>query len=149
MVLRILSLCGIYFLTMACSVEKVNLSPAFHLSSNTNNISDKTFYSSENRAEFIRYSSDITHFFTLMNGYVFTNKEINQEISNLKFIVSEYIYAVREHNSVGRNKALYNYEKSYKKLQKFRKKASLDEQEMLNRFLVNIKTNITLIESLN
>lgn len=55
---------------------------------------------------------------------------------------------MKEHNTVGKEKALYNYEKSYKKIQKLKNNLNEDEQEILNRFLVNIKTNVTLIESL-
>ena len=73
---------------------------------------------------------------------------MNEEVLALKFTISEYLYAVKEHNMIGKEKSFFNYEKSYKKLQKLKNKLNPEEQDILNRFLVKIKTNISLIESL-
>lgn len=130
---------------VSCSVEKANLSPTSNIVSDISSSKDfsKSF---ENDTHIIKYSSEITNSFSNLPS--FSTKEINSEISNLKFNVSEYIYATREHNTIGKEKAIFNYEKSYKKIQKLKSKLSIEEQEILNRFLVNIKTNISLIESL-
>ena len=141
---------GISFclLLVSCSVEKVSVSPATALLSE---VSYDTFTDAaddiETKIEFINYSSEINNAF--QNSLIsFSKKEVNEEVSALKFTISEYLYAVKEHNMVGKEKSFFNYEKSYKKLQKLKNKLSPEEQDTLNRFLVKIKTNITLIESL-
>ena len=141
---------GISFclLLVSCSVEKVSVSPATTLLSE---VSYDTFADAadgiETKIEFINYSSEINNAF--QNSLIsFSKKEVNEEVSALKFTVSEYLYAVKEHNMVGKEKSFFNYEKSYKKLQKLKNKLNPEEQDTLNRFLVKIKTNITLIESL-
>lgn len=141
---------GISFclLLVSCSVEKVSVSPATALLSE---VSYDTFADAaddiETKIEFINYSSEINN--TFQNSLIsFSKKEVNEEVSALKFTISEYLYAVKEHNMVGKEKSFFNYEKSYKKLQKLKNKLNPEEQDTLNRFLVKIKTNITLIESL-
>ena len=141
---------GISFclLLVSCSVEKVSVSPATALLSE---VSYDTFADAaddiETKIEFINYSSEINN--TFQNSLIsFSKKEVNEEVSALKFTISEYLYAVKEHNTIGKEKSFFNYEKSYKKLQKLKNKLNPEEQDTLNRFLVKIKTNITLIESL-
>lgn len=141
---------GISFclLLVSCSVEKVSVSPATALLSE---VSYDTFTDAadgiETKIEFINYSSEINNAF--QNSLIsFSKKEVNEEVSALKFTISEYLYAVKGHNMVGKEKSFFNYEKSYKKLQKLKNKLNPEEQDILNRFLVKIKTNISLIESL-
>ena len=141
---------GISFclLLVSCSVEKVSVSPATTLLSE---VSYDTFADAadgiETKIEFINYSSEINNAF--QNSLIsFSKKEVNEEVSALKFTISEYLYAVKEHNTIGKEKYFFNYEKSYKKLQKLKNKLNPEEQDILNRFLVKIKTNISLIESL-
>ncbi len=135
-------------LLVSCSVEKVSVSPATALLSE---VSYDTFTDVaddiETKIEFINYSSEINNAF--QNSLIsFSKKEVNEEVSALKFTISEYLYAVKEHNTIGKEKSFFNYEKSYKKLQKLKNKLNPEEQDILNRFLVKIKTNISLIESL-
>ena len=141
---------GISFclLLVSCSVEKVSVSPATALLSE---VSYDTFTDAaddiETKIEFINYSSEINNAF--QNSLIsFSKKEVNEEVLALKFTISEYLYAVKEHNMIGKEKSFFNYEKSYKKLQKLKNKLNPEEQDILNRFLVKIKTNISLIESL-
>ena len=141
---------GISFclLLVSCSVEKVSVSPATTLLSE---VSYDTFADAadgiETKIEFINYSSEINNAF--QNSLIsFSKKEVNEEVSALKFTISEYLYAIKEHNTIGKEKSFFNYEKSYKKLQKLKNKLTPEEQDTLNRFLVKIKTNISLIESL-
>lgn len=96
--------------------------------------------------ELIKYTAELTN--TTSSFPKFSDEDVNKEISRLKFNVSEYVYAVKEFNRTGKEKAFYNYENSYKKIQRLRNRLSPDEQNILNRFMVNIKTNITLVESL-
>lgn len=135
------------FLLISCATERPNFSPTNSL---LNQISANTLESAvretSHNLELIKYTSEITNTFDEGNGI--SEESIQQEINQLKFYVSEYIFAVKEHNIVGREKSLYNYEKSYKKIQKLKNRLSPKEAEELNRFLVKIKTNINLIESL-
>lgn len=145
--LSILGIVSVLFF-VSCSVEKVNLSPTTQTLSNINiNTPEKVFKEIKADTNFVKYSSEITNSFSSVT--YFSTKEVNKEIYELKFFISEYLYAVQEHNTVGKEKTFYNYEKSYKKLQKFKNKLPIEEQEILNRFLVNIKTNISLINSIN
>lgn len=143
---KVFGLVGLCLAVMSCSVEKVNLSPTTPLLT-TQNVSAKSFSKDINdNIDFIKYSSEITNTLSLYDD--FSNKEVNKTFSDLKFNITEYLYAIREHNTVGREKAFYNYEMSYKKIQKQKTRLSDDNQEILNRILVNIKTNLNLIESL-
>lgn len=147
MKLKVLGL-GICFLMMSCSVEKVNLSPTTSALSDTKNISPQRLSKDINHnIDFIKYSSEITNTLSLRND--FSNKEVNKTFADLKFNITEYIYAIREHNTVGKEKAYYNYENSYKKIQKQKSKLTPENQEILNRILVNVKTNLNLISSLH
>lgn len=138
---------GIFLALVSCSVEKINLSPTTSLL-NAKDISAKNLSKDiNNNVDFIKYSSEITNTLALQND--FSNKEVNKTFSDLKFNITEYLYAIREHNTVGREKAFYNYETTYKKIQKQKSKLSPENQEILNRILVNVKTNLNLIESLN
>lgn len=144
MKLKVLCFLGIVLLATSCSVEKMGISPTANLISNEKKaeISAKNF---GNNIELIKYSSEITN---ALEQYSFPQKEVNKEISDLKFYVQEYLYAIREYNTIGREKAFYKYEQAYKKAQKQKHKLREEEQEILNRFLVNIKTNMSLIENL-
>lgn len=147
MKLSILGATSVLFF-VSCSVEKVNLSPTTQTLSNISiSTPENVFKEIKKDANFIKYSSEITNSFSSVT--YFSTKEVNKEIYELKFFISEYIYATQEHNTIGKENAFYNYEKSYKKLQKFKNKLPVEEQEILNRFLVNIKTNISLISSIN
>lgn len=144
--LSILGIVSVLFF-VSCSVEKVNLSPTTQTLSNINiNTPEKVFKEIKADTNFVKYSSEITNSFSSVT--YFSTKEVNKEIYELKFFISEYLYTIQEHNTVGKEKAFYNYEKSYKKLQKFKNRLPIEEQEILNRFLVNIKTNISLINSI-
>lgn len=141
---------GIVFCSIilgSCATDKVNLSP---FSNNLTQVSSKTPKQMVNavgtNVELIKYTAELTN--TTSSFPKFSDEDVNKEISRLKFNVSEYVYAVKEFNRTGKEKAFYNYENSYKKIQRLRNRLSPDEQNILNRFMVNIKTNITLVESL-
>mgnify|MGYP003604446182 CR=1 FL=1 len=126
-------------LILSCSVEKINLSPIAELS----NSSEKDSYS--NRKNLIVYSSEISNLITSFPK--FRNDAVNLEVTNLKYHLKDYIGAMDAYNINGLNNAQRNFEKSYKKLQKLRKYLNDDEDQVLNRYLVRIKTNITFLES--
>lgn len=140
--LKVLGILGMVLMT-SCSVEKAGISPTTNLVAVQDNASKNTNFGKN--IEWARYASEITNAFETIRP--FSEKEMNDGVSELKFYTSEYLYAIQEHNMVGREKAYYKYEQVYKKLQKNKRKLNEEEQEILNRFLVNIKTNMSLIET--
>lgn len=141
------SLCVFVIMVSSCSVEKVNLSPITGVISQVGVITpEKVMEGIEHQSKFVLYSSEITNSFRSVEDL--SDKKVNIEVSNLKFYVTEFLYATKVHNTVARERALYKYEKYYKKVQNMKDKLSDEEQEILNRFLVKVKTNISLMVSL-
>ncbi|WP_449401543.1 hypothetical protein [Chryseobacterium wanjuense] len=64
----------------------------------------------------------------------------------MKYSLQNYLYAIDANNASGKNRAIKNFEKSYKKIQKLRENLNKDDDEVLNRYLVRLKTNISAIE---
>jgi hypothetical protein len=75
------------------------------------------------------------------------NKSLNLEAASMIVNIQDYLYAVEAGNAPGKDRALKGFEKSYKKIQILRKNLTPDEDEVLNRYLVRIKTNINIIEN--
>jgi len=78
---------------------------------------------------------------------IFSKKEVNDEVSTLKYSLQNYLYAIDASNMKAKDKQLKRMQKSYRKIQKLRKSLSTDENDVLNRYLVRIKTNIAVIEN--
>lgn len=76
----------------------------------------------------------------------FKNSAVNEEVNSLKYTLQNYLYAIDSGNISGKEKTLKNLEKSYKKIQKLRKYLNRDDDAVLNRYLVRLKTNVTFIE---
>lgn len=126
-------------LALSCSAEKINLSPVGEMSFQSE------MYNYSDRKELIVYSSEIT---SLVSSFPkFRNDAVNAEVLNLKYHLKDYIGAMDAYNINGLNNAQRNFEKSYKKLQKLRKFLNQDEDQVLNRYLVRIKTNMTFLDS--
>ncbi len=135
-------------LLSSCSTEKISVSP---ISENLNNsksqININTFpgrFNNKTGTDF--YSSELSN--QISTFPKFENSALNQEVSQLKFYVKEYVYAVQAYNLVGQENSLFNIEKSYKKIQKLRKYLNTTDDEVINRYLVRIKSNISQLESL-
>lgn len=126
-------------LAASCSAEKINLSPIGTMSSSSE------IYSYSERKNLIVYSSEISNLITSFPK--FKNDAINEEVGKLKYYLKDYIGAMESYNMNGLNTAQRNFEKSYKKLQKLRKYLNKDDDQVLNRYLVRIKTNMTFLES--
>lgn len=97
------------------------------------------------RVDQINYSSEITNLVSSLPK--FTNDAVNKEASKLKFYLKDYICGMEAYNLVGMDKAYRNYQKSYKSLQKLKPYLNKDEADVLNRYLVRIKTNMNILES--
>lgn len=143
---KFISLLVSFFLLTSCSVEKVNLSPlsnSFSNYSTTSHFSENTYKSFQS----VDYISEITN--TLSEFPIFKNQRINAEVYKMKLYISDYIYAIRQKNSLEENIAYKNYSQTYKNIQNLKTSLSTEELELLNRYLAKIKTNITLIDSID
>ena len=130
-------------LITSCSAENINLSPAGNFSGQN---SDLSIYKLDDKKALIIYSSEITN---LISSFPkFKNDAVNSEVKILKIHLKEYIDAMEAYNSVGLLQARRKFEKSYRKLQKLRKFLNADEDGVLNRYLVRIKTNISQLDNL-
>ena len=126
-------------LAVSCSAEKINLSPIGTMSSSSK------IQSYSERKNLIVYSSEISNLITSFPK--FKNAAVNEEVGRLKYYLKDYIGAMEAYNMNGLNTSQRNFEKSYKKLQKLRKYLNKDDDQILNRYLVRIKTNMTFLES--
>lgn len=126
-----------------CSTEKINLSPISDNIINDTSASDNMSV----KSEAVAYQSELTNLISTFPK--FKNSSINQEVQRLKSSITNYILADLKNDKKAQNSAYKNYTDSYKKLQKLRKYINQDDDEVLNRYLVRIKTNVNLLESLN
>lgn len=138
-----LSFCVLLFLLISCSVEKINLSPVGDSGLKS---SDKLIpYTITEKKNLIFYSSEITN---LISSFPkFKNDAVNKEIINLKTHLREYIAAMEEYDLKNLNQAEKKFQNSYKKLQKLRKFLNKDDDEVLNRYLVRLKINMSQMNS--
>jgi hypothetical protein len=126
-------------LTLSCSSEKINLSPIGDpLVGSTGK--NPTF-TLEQRKNIIFYSSELTNMMATFPK--FRNDAVNREVLNLKSYIKDYIGAIKEFNVNRINNSERKFEKSYKKLQLLRKFLNTEDDEVLNRYLVRIKINMS------
>ncbi|MET3537589.1 hypothetical protein [Chryseobacterium limigenitum] len=134
-------------LTTSCATEKLNFSPL------SNNFYSEAKGSDSDRG--VKKSIDInikenvnaSEISNLISTFPkFKNAELNEEVTNLKYSLQNYLYAIDASNISGKNRSIKSFEKSYKKIQKLRQSLNKDDDEVLNRYLVRLKTNITVIE---
>ena len=123
----------------SCTAEKINLSPI------GNSISEETIastiYTLSEKKDLVIYSSEITNLISTFPK--FRNDAVNLEVKNLKTHLKNYIGALESYNNTGLFKANRKYEQSYRNLQKLRKFLNSDDDEVLNRYLVRIKTSMS------
>lgn len=134
-------------ITSSCATEKLNFSPL------SNNFYSEAKGSDSDRG--VKKSIDInikenvnaSEISNLISTFPkFKNPELNEEVISLKYSLQNYLYAIDANNLSGKNRAIKSFEKSYKKIQKLRQHLNKDDDEVLNRYLVRLKTNITVIE---
>lgn len=147
--MKLLKFLGILLIVSSCSTEKLSLSPISETLNNSKAapVNINTFpgkFTTKTGTDF--YSAELSN--QISTFPKFKNSALNAEVSKLKFYVKEYVYAVQAYNLVGQESAFYNIEKSYKKIQKLRKYLNTSEDEVINRYLVRIKSNISQLESL-
>lgn len=135
----LLKLLAIYLLgsLMSCSASSA-VSDDLH----ADLLSDSYAYLSP---EDIVYASSISNLISTFPK--FRNDAVNREVGFLKEALSDYLNSVRQLNEVNKKKSIEEFEKSYKKIQKLRKFMTSEDDEVLNRYMVKIKTNINLLEA--
>ncbi len=135
------------FTTISCVTERANTSP---LASNfSSEIKDSELFYDVNKNISVNINNNVNaaEISNLVATFpTFKNENLNEEIQNLKYGIQNYLYAADAGNAQGTKRNLQKIENSYKKIQKLRKSLDSDDNELLNRYLVKIKTNITFIE---
>ena len=96
-------------------------------------------------SEAIVYASSISNLVATFP--TFRNDAVNKEINGLKIALTDYLIGIRNFDATQKQKSLNSFESRYKAIQKLRKNLNTDDDEVLNRYLVKIKTNMNLLES--
>lgn len=138
---------GVVLLITSCATEKLNFSPLSNsfYSEAKGSDSDKGAKKSFNIN--IKENVNASEISNLISTFPkFKNNDLNDEVANLKYSLQNYLYAIDANNISGKNRAIKSFEKSYKQIQKLRQRLNKDDDEVLNRYLVRLKTNITVIE---
>lgn len=132
-------------LLTSCAAEGYNLSPLSNSLSSDNGgvfVEAKSFSIDKNIN-----ASELSQLISTFPN--FKNDGVDKEISKLKIHLTDYLQALKANNLAGKDRSLDHIEDCYKKLQKIRKFLDADHNEILNRYLVRVKTNIAEIESLS
>ena len=95
--------------------------------------------------EAIVYASSISNLVSTFPK--FRNDAVNREVSYLKNSLTDYLVSVKDFNQSAKHRSLDEFEKYYKKIQKLRKFLTKDDDDVLNRYMVKIKTNMNLLEA--
>lgn len=131
----------------SCVAEKSNISPitsTMSKESKGSDAADLTDAFSINIKKNIN-AAEITN---LVGSFPrFSNSRLNAEVSVLKYSLQNYLYAIDVDNVDGKKKSLKKVRKAYQDIQKLRKFLNYNDNEVINRYLVRIKTNIDVIEN--
>ena len=144
---RLIFLGVLIILTSSCATEKLNLFPFSNNFYIYTKGSDSDRGSKKNFNINIKENVNASEISNMISTFPkFKNNGLNDEITSLKYSLQNYLYAIDANNSTGKSRALKSFEKSYKKIQKLRQNLDRDDDEVLNRYLVRLKTNISVIE---
>ena len=133
---------------LSCTSEKVTLSPLYDSLSSaggTGNVLVKNTSTKGQGTREIFYASELTNQVSTFPH--FTNDALNIEVNGLKYNVKDFVYAVQACSINGKDVAMKRIEKNYRKIQKLRSFLNKDENDVINRYLVRIKSNLTNLES--
>lgn len=134
----------ICFTLTNCAVEKFNMSPLNSTISTGNDSGSlesrlgKAMQNNVNAAEITNLISTFPKF---------RNDGVNLEVSRLKQHLQNYLYAYGAYDINGKNRNLREIERTYKKIQRLRQYLNKDKDEIINRYLVRLKTNLSELES--
>lgn len=129
--------------SFSCNSEKVTISPISSSLAGTSDGNAIALYTE--RVDKINYASEITNL--IASFPQFKNDAVDSEVTKLKYYLKDYISALQSYNLIGAEKAHNNYERTYKKLQRLKVYLNPDGQEVLNRYLVRIKTSMNTLEN--
>jgi len=142
---RLLFLGLFLILSYSCASEKPNFSPlsnSFYSESKGDSNSGRKSITIN-----IKENVNASEISNLISTFPkFKNGDVNEEVTGLKYSLQNYLYAIDAGSVSGKNRAIKSFEKSYKKIQKIRKRLNKDDDDVLNRYLVRLKTNINVIE---
>ncbi|MCC2589571.1 hypothetical protein [Chryseobacterium sp. MFBS3-17] len=91
------------------------------------------------------YASEITNIIATFPRL--RNEAVNNEVILMKQSLTNYLYAYERMDTEEKNKTIRQIEKSNRKIQKLRKFLNTDEDAIVNRYLVRMKTNIAALEA--
>ncbi len=130
----------------SCSTEKITFSPVGGNLSSLNSATplNRNF---KEKSDVVFYSSELTN--QMSTFPKFKNSAVNEEVAVLKKYIKDYVYALQVYNIDEKAQALDRVERSYKKIQKLRNFLNSDDDNVINRYLVRIKSNIAKLESIN
>jgi hypothetical protein len=139
---------GVLIITTAsCTTEKPNFSPLSNSFYSETKDSDSDNGAGNSIEMNIKENVNASEISNLTATFPqFKSTALNTEITTLKYSLQNYLYAINARNVPGKNKALKDFEKSYKKIQKLRQSLNSDDNEVLNRYLVRLKSNVSAIE---
>ncbi|ALR31650.1 MULTISPECIES: hypothetical protein [Chryseobacterium] len=138
---------GVLLIITSCATEKPNFSPLSTSFYSETKGSDSDRGNKNNIEINVKENVNASEISNLIATFPqFKNTALNTEITTLKYSLQNYLYAIDASNVSGKNRALKDFEKSYKKIQKLRQHLNKDDDEVLNRYLVRLKTNISVIE---
>jgi len=134
-------------ITSSCATEKPNFSPLSTSFYSETKGSDSDKGAKKGIEINVKENVNASEISNLIATFPqFKNTALNTEITTLKYSLQNYLYAIDANNVTGKNRAVKDFEKSYKKIQKLRQNLNKDDDEVLNRYLVRLKTNISAIE---
>ncbi|ASK31748.1 hypothetical protein CEY12_17235 [Chryseobacterium sp. T16E-39] len=137
----------LFILTSSCATEKLNFSPLSNSFYSEAKGSDSDRGLKKSIDINIKENVNASEISNLISTFPnFKTISVNEEVVSLKYSLQNYLYAIDANNISGKNRAIKSFEKSYKKIQKLRQNLPKDDDEILNRYLVRLKTNISIIE---
>lgn len=134
----------ICFTLTNCAVEKFNMSPlnsTISTGNDSGSIESRLGKAMQNNVN----AAEITNLISTFPK--FRNDGVNLEVSRLKQHLQNYLYAYGAYDINGKNRNLREIERTYKKIQRLRQYLNKDEDEIINRYLVRLKTNLSELES--
>jgi hypothetical protein len=138
---------GVLLIITSCATEKPNFSPLSNSFYSETKGSDSDRGTKKSIDINVKENVNASEISNLISTFPqFKNAALNNEITTLKYSLQNYLYAIDANNIPGKNRAIKSFEKSYKKIQKLRQNLNKDDDEVLNRYLVRLKTNISVIE---
>lgn len=133
----------ICFTLTNCAVEKFNMSPlnSTITGNDSGSLESRLGKAMQNNVN----AAEITNLISTFPK--FRNDGVNLEVSRLKQHLQNYLYAYGAYDINGKNRNLREIERTYKKIQRLRQYLNKDEDEIINRYLVRLKTNLSELES--